>query len=168
MNPLTEAEVRASFVKCSLGAVKRAYVPALSSMPWEDLDFLGWRDPKAPDRAYLVAPWTNRLIGLALRSNVKRPKTLMRSSMCSICLTVHASSGVSTFAAPRVGESGRNGNTIGGYWCTDLKCSLYVRGILHSEAAVLMEETLEVDERIERLRGKLDQFLSKVMENEAR
>jgi hypothetical protein len=168
VNPLTEAEVRASFVNCSRGEVKRAYVPNLSSVSWNDHDFLGWRDPKAPDRAYMVAPWANRIVGLTLRSNVKRPKTLFRSSMCSICLTVHASSGVSTFAARRVGESGRNGNTIGGYWCTNLNCSLYVRGILHSEAAVFMEETLEVGERIERLRGKLDQFLSKVMESEAR
>lgn len=168
MIPLTEAELRASFVNCSRGEVRRMYMPDLAVVPWGDLDYLGWRDPKAPDRAYMVAPWADRVIGLTLRTRGKGYKTLLRSSMCSICLTLHASSGVSMFVARRVGESGRNGNTIGGYWCWDLRCSLYVRGILHSDSAVDMQESLDVHGRIKRLQGKLDQFLSKVMESEIR
>jgi hypothetical protein len=31
------------------------------------------------------------------------------------------------FSAPRAGEAGRNGNTIGTYICDDLACSLIIR-----------------------------------------
>ena len=56
VEPLTEQEIRAAFVNCSKGEAKRLHVPReLAGQPWTDLDFLGWRDPQAPDRAYLVA-----------------------------------------------------------------------------------------------------------------
>jgi hypothetical protein len=56
VQPLTEREIRAAFVNCSKGEAKRLNVPRdLATRPWDDLDFLGWRDPQAPERAYLVA-----------------------------------------------------------------------------------------------------------------
>ena len=56
VKPLTEPEIRAAFVNCSKGEAKRASIPRdLSGQPWEDLDFLGWRDPQSPERAYLAA-----------------------------------------------------------------------------------------------------------------
>ncbi|CAM5472699.1 FBP domain-containing protein [Streptomyces hirsutus] len=55
MRPLTDQDIRGSFVNCSKGEAKRLFVPRdLGERVWEDLDFLGWRDPGAPDRAYLV------------------------------------------------------------------------------------------------------------------
>jgi len=30
--------------------------------------------------------------------------------------------------APRTGQAGQQGNTVGEYLCTDLACSLYLRG----------------------------------------
>ena len=49
VEPLTEQEIRAAFVNCSKGAAKRLHVPRdLAGQPWDDLDFLGWRDPQAP------------------------------------------------------------------------------------------------------------------------
>ncbi|TGN78537.1 FBP domain-containing protein, partial [Streptomyces griseoluteus] len=49
MRPLTEQDIRASFVNCSKGDAKRLAVPRdLAERPWDDLDFLGWRDPGAP------------------------------------------------------------------------------------------------------------------------
>ena len=56
MRPVTESDIRTSFVNCSKGEAKRLAVPKdLEEQPWDDLDFLGWRDPGAPERGYLVA-----------------------------------------------------------------------------------------------------------------
>jgi hypothetical protein len=55
MIPVTENEIRGSFINCSKGEAKRLNLPRdLDSRRWEDLDFLGWRDPMAHERAYLV------------------------------------------------------------------------------------------------------------------
>ena len=164
MEPLTEPGLRASFVNCSKGEAQRIRPPAEpAGIAWPELDFLGWRDPRIPQRAYLVAPWDGRPVGLVLRSPASRAKGLIKSSMCSICLTVHTASGVSVFVAPKAGRPGRDGNTVGSYICTDLQCSLYVRGRLKSEAAAGMDETLGVEARAERLRGKLGQFVANVL-----
>lgn len=69
MEPLSEKEIRAAFVNCTKGEAKRLSVPRdLADRPWDDLDYLGWRDPQAPDRAYLVAELDGRPRALALRS----------------------------------------------------------------------------------------------------
>jgi hypothetical protein len=47
--------------------------------------------------------------------------------------------------------------------CTDLQCSLYVRGLLTSDAAHPMNETLSVEEKIDRLRTRLDRFTRDVI-----
>ncbi len=57
MDPITERDLRASFVNCSKGDAKRLPAPRdLDDRPWEDLDFLGWTDPAFPGRGYLVVP----------------------------------------------------------------------------------------------------------------
>jgi FBP C-terminal treble-clef zinc-finger len=166
MEPLNEAELRESFVNCSKGDAKKLAVPGqLGNVPWKDLDFLGWRDPRAPERAYIVTPWQGRMVGIALRSARKSGKSLMKSTMCSICLTVHPSSGVSLFAAQRAGTVGREGNTIGNYFCTNLQCSCYVRGSLVSEAISSLGETIDVEAKIERLKQKMDMFTERVVGN---
>ena len=163
MDPLTEAQVRDSFLNCSKGDAKKLTLPGpLDEIAWEQLDFLGWRDPRAPERAYLVTPWQGHTVGIALRSSTKSGKSLMKSTMCSICLTVHASSGVSLFTAPRAGVSGREGNSVGTYICTDLQCSRYIRGYLASDAIHSLGETIGVDTRIERLQERIEQFTAKV------
>lgn len=164
MDAFTEAEVRASFVNCTKGEAQRISMPGpLDAVFWEHLDFLGWRDPKADQRAYIVVPWTNGPVGIALRVPQAKRKSLVRSSMCSICLTVHSASGVTSFVAAKAGTPGRDGNSVGTYFCTDLQCSRYVRGTLKSDAATFMEESLDPAEKIQRLRGKLQGFTRSVL-----
>jgi hypothetical protein len=163
MDQLTEADVRDSFLNCSKGDAKKLTLPGpLADIVWSELDFLGWRDPKAPERAYIVSPWEGRIVGIALRSSTKSGKSLMKSTMCSICLTMHASSGVSLFTAPLAGAAGRAGNSVGTYICTDLQCSRYVRGRLKSEAVYSLGETIDVETKIERLRDMMEQFTARV------
>lgn len=164
MDALTEDEVRASFVNCTKGEAQRITLPGpLDAIYWEHLDFLGWRDAKAELRAYIVVPRPNGPVGIALRVPQAKRKSLVRSSMCSICLTLHSSSGVANFVAPKAGPAGRDGNSVGNYICADLQCSRYVRGTLKSDAATFMEESLDPAEKIMRLRAKLEGFTRSVL-----
>ncbi|MES9525569.1 FBP domain-containing protein [Streptomyces capoamus] len=162
MRPLTEHDIRSSFVNCSKGEAKRLAVPRdLGERPWDDLDFLGWRDPGAPDRSYLVTERGGRLVGVALRFPATQ-RGFTHRSMCSLCLTTHRGGGVSLMAARRTGAAGREGNSIGLYMCTDLACSLYVRGRKAPESGARFEESLTLDEQIARTRDNLDAFLDRL------
>ncbi|WP_405523073.1 FBP domain-containing protein [Streptomyces canus] len=161
MEPLTEQEIRAAFVNCTKGEAKRLSVPRdLAERPWEDLDYFGWRDPQAPDRAYLVAALDGRPTALALRGSAAG-SWQTRRSMCSLCLTTH-SGGVSLMVARRAGKAGQQGNSVGAYMCDDLACSLYVRGKKDAGAGARLHETLTLDEKIRRTVTNLAAFVAKV------
>ncbi|GHF35860.1 hypothetical protein GCM10010218_16620 [Streptomyces mashuensis] len=163
MEPLGENAIRASFVNCSKGEARRISIPrGLADLPWEDLDFLGWRDPGAPDRGYIVAERAGELVGITLRVPQGGPRSFTKTTMCSLCMTGHPGSGVSLLAARRVGESGREGNTVGAYICADLACPLYVRGKKVPLMSMRYKESLSVEERLARMTANLDEFLDKV------
>jgi hypothetical protein len=163
MRPITESEIRACFINCSKGEAQRMSLPRdFAELPWQDLDFLGWRDPGAPDRGYLVAERPGgRSVGIALRAPSGGGRGFTARSICSICKTTRTGGGVALISARRAGESGRNGNTVGQYICSDLACSLYVRGKKIS-AGTLLDETLDLPARIARVEKGLDAFLSKI------
>ncbi|WP_328407902.1 FBP domain-containing protein [Streptomyces violaceus] len=162
MKPLTEQDIRTSFINCSKGEAKRLAVPRdLGERPWDDLDFLGWRDPGAPDRSYLVTEREGRLVGVTMRFQPARRGPLQRS-MCSLCLTTHPRGGVSLMTARKAGAAGREGNSVGVYMCTDLACSLYVRGKKVPESGSRLEESLTLAEQIDRTTDGLAAFLDKV------
>lgn len=168
MDPLNENEIRGSFANCSKGEARRLSLPrGLDALPWADLDFLGWRDPGAPDRGYLVTGRGGAPVGLTLRSAPAARRSLIRTSLCSVCVTSHAGSGVDLLTAPRAGAAGRQGNTVGIYMCADLACSLYVRGKKTSVLVRRFEETLTLEERIARTRSNLALFLDKVLDGAA-
>jgi FBP C-terminal treble-clef zinc-finger len=168
---LTEPEIRAAFVNCTKGAARRLNVPRdLAGRPWDDLDFLGWRDPQSPERAYLVAEVRRlpglpelgaELVAVALRCpGPGRPQK--KTSMCSLCLTSHTG-GVTLMVAPRTGKAGQQGNSVGHYICGDLACSLYVRG----KKAVKglggrPPERLTLEEKVDRTMANLSAFIARV------
>ncbi|MGY1501758.1 FBP domain-containing protein [Streptomyces sp. QTS52] len=161
MEPLTEQEIRAAFVNCTKGEAQRLSVPRdLAERPWVDLDYLGWRDPQAPDRAYLVTELEGRVTGLALRSAAPAFGQARRS-MCSMCLTSHTG-GVSLMVAPKAGKAGKQGNSVGAYICGDLCCSLYVRGRKDAGAGSRLHETITLEEKIRRTVGNVAAFVAKV------
>ncbi|MFI6335667.1 FBP domain-containing protein [Streptomyces sp. NPDC050535] len=162
MRSLTEQDIRGSFINCSKGEAKRLSTPRdLSELPWGDLDFLGWRDPGAPDRSYLVTERAGELVGVTLRFPSSQRGFLHRS-MCSLCLTTHPGSGVSLMTARKAGVAGREGNSVGIYMCTDLACSLYVRGKKGLESGTRFEESLTVEQQIARTVSNLSAFLEKL------
>jgi hypothetical protein len=161
---VTERDIRASFVNCTKGEAKRLAVPKdLATRPWDDLDFLGWRDPAAPERAYLVVESGDGVVGVALRRAPQQAGQIRRS-MCSLCLTTHPSGGVSLMTARKAGKSGQQGNSVGSYICTDLACSLYLRGKKEVGAGARMHESLTLTEKIDRTRTNLTGFLNRVID----
>ncbi|SEE53967.1 FBP domain-containing protein [Jiangella alba] len=165
MRPVIEKDIRRSFVNCSKGEAQRLNLPRdLADQPWDDLDFLGWRDPGAPDRAYIVTERDDGgLLGVTLRANPKSGRGFTHSSMCSLCMTAHTGGGVSLMTARRAGEAGRQGNSVGQYLCADLACSLYVRGRKQAIVGVQPFETSPVEEKIARARRNLATFVDSVL-----
>lgn len=159
MMPVTEPAVRSSFINCTKGEAKRIGVPKdLAERRWADLDFLGWRDPAAAHRAYLVAESDAGLVGLVLR--VATRTGLARRSMCSLCLTTHTGDGVALMSARKAGAAGRSGDSVGAYLCSDLACSLHLRRKDATRQG--MHETLSLAEKIDRTKANLDAFLQQV------
>ncbi|WP_406829991.1 FBP domain-containing protein [Pedococcus sp. KACC 23699] len=162
MQELTETEIRACFVNATKGESKRLALPKdLATLPWDDLDFLGWRDPAAPQRAYVVASTGGVTTGVALRladSTAGR----RRRNMCAVCLTTHPGDGVSLMTARKAGRSGQQGNSVGTYLCSDLACSLYVRGLRSAGPGSRLQESLSLEDQSERLVSRLQAFLDGV------
>jgi hypothetical protein len=164
VEPLSEKQIRSSFVNCTKGEALRLKLPAdFAGLPWEDLDFLGWVDPGAPLRAHLVVPRADGPLGITLRVPAVGRTSAVKSSLCQICLTGHAASGVTLLAAPLAGARGREGDTVGIYVCSDLACPLYVRGKRQPKLrSGRYEESLTVDERVARMAGNLEAFAARV------
>jgi hypothetical protein len=165
MEPVNEATIRRSFINCSRGEATRIKLPSdFRDTPWPDLDFYGWVDPSAPLRAAIVVPGDDGVQALMLRkAEHVSGRGAARSGMCQVCLTSHASSGISLFTAALTGASGRNGNSVGDYLCSDLACSLYLRGKRQPKLRLVRhEETLTVEEKVERAMAKLRGFTRRV------
>jgi hypothetical protein len=164
---LTEKDIRGSFVNCSKGEAQRMNVPRdLADLDWDTLDFLGWRDPGAPERAYLVAERDpglgDGLTGVALRATPPGKRRFTSRSMCSLCLTTRTAGSVTLMTARRAGPAGRQGNSVGQYLCTDLACSLYARGLRAPAAGADFDESLTPEEKVARMLANLGTFLDQV------
>ncbi|WP_415976360.1 FBP domain-containing protein [Rhodococcus sp. 077-4] len=162
MQPISERDIRSSFVNSSKGDAGRLSLPEMfDAVPWDDLDFLGWTDPKMAGRSYLVVPQVDRLRGIALRYKPGGPR---KAQMCSICLTTHANGGVSLMAAAKAGESGRRGNTVGTYICSDLACSLYARKKKTPALGRQFKEDFDVETRTAAVKDNIDAFVARVLD----
>lgn len=169
MEPLEEKDIRACFVNCSKGEAKRINLPRpLSSLPWADLDFLGWRDPGASDRGYIVADHDGRLTGVTLRAPQGVRRSFAKTTVCTLCITAHPATGVRLLTAPRAGAAGRHANTVGTYMCADLACSLYLRGQKTTGLETRYDESLPLQAKIDRTRLNLASFLNKVLASRVR
>lgn len=78
--------------------------------------------------------------------------------MCSWCLTIHRGCDVNLFTAETQFERNK---TYGDYICNDLNCSLYVRGIMKSEACQ-MRENIDIKAKIARLNANIGKFFQAV------
>ena len=164
MLALTEAAIRRSLVNCSRSEAAAMTPPRdLAELDWSSLDVLGWRDAKAELRGYLVHETDDGVVGIALRA-ADTTMSSRRSAMCLLCHEVQSAAAVSLFTARRVGEAGRNGNTVGTYICADLACAHRAREV--PPTARHLDEDLQalaVAERAEGLRQRLHRFTADVL-----
>jgi hypothetical protein len=126
VKPLTEADIRSSFVNATPDELEQLPIPGLHEMLWDEREFLGWRDPQAARRGYIVSWIDDRPVGIIVRSAGGSLRAGI-AAMCSFCHSPQPATQVRLFSAPRAGEAGRNGNTIGTYICEDLGCSMLIR-----------------------------------------
>jgi hypothetical protein len=160
MQPLTEQEIRGSFVNASLKERNSIAMPDLGALDWDALDFLGWRDRKIDNAGYVVAWVDDTPVGVMLRTGNGRTRT---RPQCSWCEDIHLPNDVVMFVARRAGASGRNGNTVGILACAGFECSANVRK-RPSLAYVGFDVEAARQERIETLRGNITRFVAAVRE----
>lgn len=164
MDPLTEKQLRACFVNASRREATQATLPDLDALRWDRLDYLGWRDRKAPLSAYAVVPVDGEPVGLLLRSSEGR--RTRRSTVCAWCEDVVVTEDVTLYVARRGGAAGRRGDTVGTLICTDFLCSQNVRRVpTRSEAGTSTdaERALIVERRVAGLRERSVRFAEEIL-----
>lgn len=124
MIPLTEKQIRASFVNASKREAAQATLPDLDTLDWDRLDYLGWRDRKSAQLGYVVAEIDGTPVGVLLRQADAKPRS---RAQCSWCEDVQLPNEVVLFSAKRAGNAGRNGNTVGTLVCANFECPVNVR-----------------------------------------
>jgi len=78
------------------------------------------------------------------------------TALCSLCHSSRPADEVALFSAPRSGQAGRDGNTVGTYICSALDCSIEVgkeppRSLHNPDpAAVVERRRSELDFRLGR------------------
>lgn len=125
MRPIDERAIRASFRNASRKEASSLTLPAdFDELDFEQLDYLGWFDPKMPKRAYVIAEVDDELVGVLLQRTEQRTRA---RAQCSWCDDVTLRNDVQFFSARKAGAAGRNGDTIGTLICENFGCSANVR-----------------------------------------
>jgi hypothetical protein len=155
MRPLTEADVRASFVNADAEELRVMEMPHdFLLVDWDYLDFFAWRDPSAGRRGYVLVQHEDGIRGVVLR--VSEPGRA-RSGMCNICHTMQPGTQVALFSARRAGQAGARGDSVGTYMCADLSCHDNVR-LAHPLAPNEIRAAGQVDLRLDGTRRRMERF----------
>lgn len=157
---LTDDAIRSTMTNCSRGEAHRMRVPEWVHGADPVHDVVGWRDPKAPERGWLMVPLGDAVVGLALRATPG--KGVRTTAMCDLCRTTRSPGEVSLFVAARAGAAGRKLNTVGTYVCTDLACADNVR-VLRATPRLKPDPGLSISQREEALRERAAAFARKVL-----
>ena len=161
MKQLTPSLIRGSFVNATSGELERIPLPGLHETMWGEREYLGWRDPQAHQRGYLVHWRDDVPVGILLRASEFSLQPGI-SAMCSLCRITQPSNQVTLFSAPRAGQSGRDGNTIGTYICDDLACSHLIR-ILPPAHPMQPSPAEILAMRVDDLLGRVESFMADIM-----
>jgi hypothetical protein len=163
MRPLTDVELRASFVNADADELRLVAMPAdFLLTDWDHLDFFAWRDPRSRGRGYIVTERDGRPTGVVLRAADGTSRA--RSALCNICHTMQPADQVALFTARRARPAGDAGDSIGTYICADLSCHENVRLAL---PLAPNEVRASVDRRIDGARQRSEAFVEKVLEGAA-
>ena len=167
VNPLTEKQIRTSFVNATRREAAQATLPDLSELRWDRCDYVGWRDRRAPLSAYVVLELDGEPTGVLLRAGSRSTATgrAPRGALCAWCQDL-TSTDATLYVARRAGAAGRAGNTIGTLICENFSCSGNARRPPTStEAGTDVEAVREliVQARIADLRERSLRFVQEVL-----
>lgn len=155
MHALSVPALRASFVNVSTRERSAIVLPHdIGDADWDRLDYIGWRDAKAPLLGFVVAEIDGEPVGLQLRQAEQPTRT---RPQCSWCADVTLPNDVVFFSARRAGRAGRSGNTVGTLVCAGFECSRNVRR-LDPPAYLGHDAAAARDRRIAGLRAHVDAF----------
>lgn len=160
MLPLDSTTIKATFVNASRKVVTDITLPAdLSTIDWDQLDYLGWIDPKMKRRSYAVVPVDGETVGIVLRQADASPP---RRAQCSWCRDVKLPNDVVLYSAQRAGAAGRNGDTVAIWICAEFQCSVNVRK-LPSMAYIGFDVDAARQERIAMLQERSAGFIREIL-----
>jgi len=160
MRPLTEEDVRSSFVNATPEELRLVTLPAdFMLTDWDHLDFLAWRDPRTRSRGYVIAELDGEPTGVVLRA--AEGSSHARSAMCNLCHTMQPADQVTMFTARKAGEAGAHGDSVGTYICADLSCHETVR---LAPPLAPNEIRASVDRKIDGTRHRTEAFVGRVAE----
>ncbi|WP_309081535.1 FBP domain-containing protein [Zhihengliuella sp.] len=162
MNPLSDHEIRTSFVNCSRkDAARLSLPPGLRQLDWSRREYLGWRDRQDPRRGFAVVPTPDGPVGFVLQTGAV-PGGSPRAAMCAWCEDVYLADPAVLYVARRAGQAGRDGSTVGTLICENFQCSANVR-----KRPPLPYKGFDLDafvaERVEGLRHRVAGFAASVL-----
>lgn len=161
MRPLTAEDIRLSLINVDDDERTLVTLPGLHETLWEEREFLGWRDPNHPTRGYLVFWDGDTPRGVKVRA-AESPLPAGRPALCSLCHTQQPAPQVSLFVAPKAGERGRRGDSVGTYLCADLACSTLIR-ITPPKGRTHPDPEFSTQHRAEGLTERLARFAARVL-----
>ena len=162
MHSLSEKQIRSSFINASLRERKAITLPEnFDSLDWDNLEFLGWRDPKLPLVGYVVTVLDDAPMGIMFR---KTEGKIRNRPQCSWCEDVDLPNDVVFFNARKGGQAGRDGDTIGILVCAEFQCPANVR-MMKSLPYLGFDREAEVNRRIDVLREHVLNFAGRVRDN---
>lgn len=164
MKPLTREHIVASFVNMSEAELRIMSFPGLHETLWDEREFLGWRDAHHATRGYVVFWVDDQPRGLMVRS-AESSMPAGRSALCALCHTQQPAPQVSLFVAPKAGDEGARGNTVGTYLCADLSCSAMIRMVAEVPGIGAPEGLLAT--KSDKIRQRLENFSRRVMSSNA-
>ncbi len=152
MDPLTSEEIAAAF-----DPEDELYLPDLSEINWDALDYLGWIHPSGHlGFVVLQSPNDGCLKGIKMRRSPRSAKE-PRMEMCSWCHHVHKTDGTAMFTVSVKGSNGRH--TLGNIVCKDLDCSLRIRNMVTPDSQ--MSETLYQPAKIWRMQKSMHKWFER-------
>lgn len=161
MRPVTKADIASCMANMSDSDLAVMTFPGLHETLWEEREFLGWRDVHHNTKGYLVFWIGDGLRGLMVRAaETQMPPG--RSAICALCHTQQPAPQVSMFVAPKAGDEGYRGNTVGTYLCADLACSTLIR-ITPSESAAIPDVNQTLKRKSLGIRDRLENFSNRVL-----
>jgi hypothetical protein len=160
MRPLTEEDVRGSFVNASDEDLRLVALPSdFMLADWDHLDFFAWRDPRTRGRGYVIAEVGGEATGVVLRA--AEGSSRARSALCNLCHTMQPADQVALFTARRAGSAGMRGDSVGTYICADLSCHETVRLAM---PLAPNEVRASVDHKIDGTRRRTEAFVESILE----